>query len=388
MSSEGRTGDGPAWATVLKQQRAHSGLSLEALATACGLAKNTVWRWENCQALPTEDVWPALQKALPGLPSPPGLGKPKATYDELLAETERLRALAMVDELTELPNSRSLYVELDKALRAAHRGGKWLAIAHLDLDNFKRFNDEDSSHKTGDEALKSFAACASGSLRDDDVFARKGGEEFVAIFQDANPQQARMLAERIRGRVEQLKVRGHRVTVSIGVACVQAPDLSQLPEPSKRQLSREQCALLREQLLAQADMATYWAKDDGRNRVVLWSAEEKTLREVAAVEREAAEAAQRAREDAVAKSSEQTPAVAAELLSDTSLVSVAQRAVRFLRVPAFLAFMVLGLASFGGEAGCGGGGGSSCGPGTTMLDGRCVSTVDPCPGSSCTDPGN
>lgn len=307
MTSDGRE-DGPPWASLFAQHRAQSGLSMDALASACDVAKNTVFKWEHGKAVPGEDVWPAIHKALPALPPPPGIGKPKATYDELLADNARLRELAMVDELTELPNRRATLAALDKALRSAHRGGETLGIAHLDLDHFKRFNDEDTSHKTGDEVLKAFAAAVAGCLRDDDFVGRLGGEEFVAIFDKANAQQARMLAERIRGRVEQNKVKGHRVTVSIGVSVYTAPDLS---KDENRVLSKEQCTELRKQLLDQADAATYWAKDDGRNTVVLYSAEEKTRREVAAAERRAREAeaaARKAREDAQIKSSAATPA--------------------------------------------------------------------------------
>jgi diguanylate cyclase (GGDEF)-like protein len=126
-----------------------------------------------------------------------------------------------------------------------------------DVDHFKRFNDE-YGHNIGDIALQKVAAVLKGIVRDGDYVYRYGGEEFVFIFCDAAPDQAHMLAERVRAAVETtpfIDEDGRTIgpiTVSIGIA--------EMPRHG-----RDVAALIE-----LADVAMYKAKSTGRNRVVIW----------------------------------------------------------------------------------------------------------------------
>jgi diguanylate cyclase (GGDEF)-like protein len=184
--------------------------------------------------------------------------------------TERLRAkarieyLAYYDTLTGLPNRQLLVREVGRAIRAAKRSGHLMALLYLDLDRFKRINDN-LGHSVGDALLQNVARRLESSVRPSDVVslpgerptheqarvARLGGDEFVVLLTGlADEMQATAVATRIQ---ESLAVpfdcRGHRfvVTPSIGIA-LYPKDGTDI-----------------EDLLVKADMAMYKAKDQGRN---------------------------------------------------------------------------------------------------------------------------
>jgi diguanylate cyclase (GGDEF)-like protein/PAS domain S-box-containing protein len=160
---------------------------------------------------------------------------------------------AQTDPLTGLCNRRGLercVATLD--LRLARGSGRpcWLM---LDVDHFKRVNDT-HGHESGDAVLRALAANLQESAREGEVVARLGGEEFVLLMPSVTEEAAALVAERLRGRVEALKVATGgttvRVTASIGVALQgQEEDWSEA--------------------LRRADAALYAAKRSGRNRVVL-----------------------------------------------------------------------------------------------------------------------
>lgn len=164
---------------------------------------------------------------------------------------ERLRELAMQDELTGLYNRRH-FVELAEAdVARARRTGMPLSLAMLDIDHFKAVNDA-FGHPVGDAALKVLARCMRETLRTSDVPARLGGEEFVVLLMDTGLEGAVAVTERLRERVGRAEVpagrdRVARFTVSGGVA-----ELA----PGERL----------EGLLARADEALYRAKEEGRDR--------------------------------------------------------------------------------------------------------------------------
>jgi len=126
-----------------------------------------------------------------------------------------------------------------------------LSICMIDLDLFKRYNDE-FDHLTGDHVLRTFAQFVQQGLRASDVFGRYGGEEFVQIMRNTTLAGAMADAERLRERISALEIPGlpsiGRLTVSIGVAQY---------EPGE--------AIIR--TFARADEAMYRAKERGRNRV-------------------------------------------------------------------------------------------------------------------------
>jgi len=163
-----------------------------------------------------------------------------------------LERQASVDSLTGINNRRTLGEAAARAIAAAERHGRGLALLLIDADHFKRINDA-HGHEVGDEALQVLAAAILHALRSEDLFGRLGGEEFVAVLPDADEAAANAGAERVRRAVEQIEFSAaHKplpLRVSIGIALLQPGD--------------EFPALLR-----RADQAMYAAKRGGRNRVV------------------------------------------------------------------------------------------------------------------------
>jgi len=154
---------------------------------------------------------------------------------------------AATDDLTSLLNRRALKKEMDA-------GDPWhSALVILDLDHFKQVNDT-LGHAAGDVALKHVAQLLNGSLRDGDVAARVGGEEFAVWLPGADLKLALEIADRLRTLVEEQPFRfqgsGHRLTISCGV--------SACPVPAGHP----------DNLMSTADAALYRAKREGRNRVV------------------------------------------------------------------------------------------------------------------------
>jgi diguanylate cyclase (GGDEF)-like protein/PAS domain S-box-containing protein len=164
-----------------------------------------------------------------------------------------LQALATTDTLTGLPNRRQILTILEnEAARLQRFGETPAALLMLDLDHFKRINDQ-HGHAVGDAVLRRFAEVVRLNLRQTDHAGRLGGEEFVILLVGAGLGEAVAFAERLRERiaVEAFSDRDEtfRITVSIGVTL----------------LRQESDAV--DEALARADAALYEAKDKGRNRV-------------------------------------------------------------------------------------------------------------------------
>ncbi|WP_445148811.1 diguanylate cyclase [Baekduia sp. Peel2402] len=154
----------------------------------------------------------------------------------------RLDELTRTDELTGLPNRRAWDELLTHELAVAERHGKPLAVAMLDLDHFKIYNDK-HGHLAGDRLLRAAAAAWGSSLRATDVLARWGGEEFTLLLPGCDATGAAVLIERLRGSLPDA------VTFSAGVVCSDGRDHPRA-------------------LMDSADRALYQAKDEGRDRVV------------------------------------------------------------------------------------------------------------------------
>jgi diguanylate cyclase (GGDEF)-like protein len=158
-----------------------------------------------------------------------------------------------VDALTGLYNRRWLNENFPRLVERCQRGGEPLSLLMLDVDHFKRFNDE-CGHAAGDQVLASVAEVLRGKLRPTDLMARYGGEEFVAVLTHTDLSRACSAAERLRDASAKMPIElpdGRSlpaVTVSIGVA-----ELAVGEGPFE--------------LLKRADTALYRAKDKGRNRV-------------------------------------------------------------------------------------------------------------------------
>lgn len=162
----------------------------------------------------------------------------------------RIAALATTDQLTELLNRRGFDLLANQAIQEARRNPSPLCALLLDLDNFKDLNDS-HGHLAGDEVLRGFANKLRDNLRQSDIICRWGGEEFILLLKDTSPEQARLLAEKIRQQTAQnnFSYQGAslHITTSIGLAELHPDD----------SLS---------ELLARADRALYRAKQSGRNR--------------------------------------------------------------------------------------------------------------------------
>jgi diguanylate cyclase (GGDEF)-like protein len=158
---------------------------------------------------------------------------------ELLA---RLEASARTDDLTGLPNRRAWEHELPRELSRAARDDRPVCVAMLDLDRFKRYND-DRGHQAGDRLLKRAAAAWSAQLRSSDMLARYGGEEFAVLLPGCTLGDSQLLLERLRQAMPEAQ------TVSAGVACWDGAESA-------------------DELVGRADAALYRAKAAGRDCLV------------------------------------------------------------------------------------------------------------------------
>ena len=177
------------------------------------------------------------------------------THVNLKRKTDLLDSLASLDGLTHIPNRRRFDEALKLEWARAAREGTPLALAMLDVDYFKPYNDH-YGHGRGDECLRRVADALRTRLqRPADLVARYGGEEFVLLLPDTDAAGALSLAESCRAAVSALRIAhaysaaADHVTLSVGVAAARPPD--------------EGASLL----LARADEALYRAKSEGRNRV-------------------------------------------------------------------------------------------------------------------------
>jgi len=170
-----------------------------------------------------------------------------------LALASRLRDLryqSRTDTLTKVPNRRHFDEQVAIEFERAKRTQGALALLVIDIDHFKRFNDE-HGHARGDEVLKLVANHLFHGVRRGDSVCRYGGEEFAVILPGANGADAVELAESLRRTVQGTMSADAQVTISVGVASTADGDIGTVDE-----------------LFRAADRALYRAKDLGRNRVV------------------------------------------------------------------------------------------------------------------------
>jgi diguanylate cyclase (GGDEF)-like protein len=159
---------------------------------------------------------------------------------------EKTQLRAATDGLTGLVNRRTL----EGQVRSLTNGGEVFALAVADLDYFKAVNDA-HGHEAGDRALRLFAQVAQDALRDDDVLARWGGEEFVFILPGLDRHHAVRILERIRERLAAAHTGDHpRFTVSFGVTDSEAAETL-------------------EQMMSIADSGLYESKESGRDRITI-----------------------------------------------------------------------------------------------------------------------
>ncbi|RYE32694.1 MAG: GGDEF domain-containing protein [Hyphomicrobiales bacterium] len=171
--------------------------------------------------------------------------------NSLEQKLSRLKRQAFSDMLTGLGNRRWLAEVVGSEIARSRREQKPLSVIVLDIDHFKRINDE-FGHVTGDEVLVAIAETARRVLRPYDLVARLGGEEFCAFLPGTSIREAVQIAERLREAIATLQIgalRGQRVTASFGV--------------HEGNIAREHF----KDMLRIADDYLYQAKDGGRNQV-------------------------------------------------------------------------------------------------------------------------
>jgi diguanylate cyclase (GGDEF)-like protein len=160
-----------------------------------------------------------------------------------------MEQLALTDGLTGCYNRRWFDLQLERDLHLATRMRHSVSLVMIDLDNFKRINDQ-AGHETGDIALRMLATALRNELRAVDTAVRFGGDEFAVILPQATIEGGLLVAKRLRNRIEQIEVPGYEgMTASFGVATF------------------PQHATNRDNLIIAADRALYNSKNIGRNCV-------------------------------------------------------------------------------------------------------------------------
>ena len=165
-----------------------------------------------------------------------------------------LQQAAHYDPLTDLHNRRAFNQAFAEILERHAQQGRSLGVMFLDIDHFKRINDQ-FGHPAGDAVLRELAAMCQRELRSHDLAARIGGEEFAVVLPHSDVGDGENIANRLLHHMSNARIEailGEPVTISIGLAEV---------EPTETDI---QPALLR------ADQALYRAKAAGRNRAVRW----------------------------------------------------------------------------------------------------------------------
>jgi diguanylate cyclase (GGDEF)-like protein len=168
---------------------------------------------------------------------------------------QEVQQLAIYDSLTNVFNRRHFFQIAEKLVAQSIRYHRPVSILMLDLDHFKKVNDQ-YGHTVGDRVLQHFASQCIQNIRSSDIIARFGGEEFIILLPETNERNALMMAERLRQQVAETPTRWDaqsiQITVSIGLACF---------KPSASPVTLDT-------LIEQADQALYAAKEKGRNQTV------------------------------------------------------------------------------------------------------------------------
>lgn len=184
----------------------------------------------------------------------------KRADEKILQLNEKMASLALVDELTNLPNRRAFFLRGAEEINRARRYQSPLSMLMLDIDRFKTINDT-YGHTRGDAALQSIARTLREQVREVDLPARLGGEEFGVLLPNTRQEEAEIIAERIRQSIENSLCEKEddvsiRMTASFGVA------------------SYDHRTKSLDDLFSNADTALYTAKNSGRNRVEVFHPEE------------------------------------------------------------------------------------------------------------------
>jgi diguanylate cyclase (GGDEF)-like protein len=177
------------------------------------------------------------------------LGELEKSRDEIRFQNEELQVLARRDPLTGVANRRAFLSQLEEQLTATRRSDRELCCLMVDIDHFKRVNDE-HGHAMGDEVIQLVAQALATEMGASEKVCRYGGEEFCLALADTPMDQAMRLADRVNKKVQLPGFARVPVAVSIGVSTTRS---------GSRTIA---------ELIDQADQALYAAKQQGRNRVI------------------------------------------------------------------------------------------------------------------------
>jgi diguanylate cyclase (GGDEF)-like protein len=208
-----------------------------------------------------DKLWGALGAAYAGHLIPDGVEGRLERFASLVALAisnadawDMLARQASSDPLTGIGNRRAFDERLSAEVARAHRYGRKLSLALIDIDHFKAVNDL-HGHQAGDRVLVVFAHLLASQIRQGELVARIGGEEFIWLMPETDRQGAYAAADRVRKAIERTTIENvGSVTVSAGVC---STDNARDPES----------------LLRNADRALYWAKDSGRNMTFVYTEE-------------------------------------------------------------------------------------------------------------------
>ncbi len=170
---------------------------------------------------------------------------------------EQTVTLSITDPLTLIPNRRFLFQQIESEINRANRFGTQLSLLMIDIDHFKKLNDQEG-HQAGDDVLRKVAETMKASLRKVDTVGRYGGEEFIVLLPQVTRAEALEVGEKLRRAVQAVefgfrkKETARQVSISVGVAS--------MPVDASAQT----------ELVDAADAALYIAKREGRNKVVAY----------------------------------------------------------------------------------------------------------------------
>jgi diguanylate cyclase (GGDEF)-like protein len=166
---------------------------------------------------------------------------------------EREKKIARHDHLTNAWNRMAFYELCEIEIARARRYPKPLSIAYIDVDNFKRINDE-KGHQAGDSVLREISSTITESIRKSDIFSRLGGDEFIILLPETDGKEAQILIQRIKNRLMMISESNDwPVTYSIGIVSFISAPVSV------------------EEMIHSADTLMYTAKRTSKNRIVIRS---------------------------------------------------------------------------------------------------------------------
>lgn len=171
----------------------------------------------------------------------------------LILEKHQLKMTSSIDKLTGALSRKYLEEALTQNIEIAASQGNEFAIIMFDLDHFKNVNDR-FGHQRGDEVLNKLCRVVMDNIRKEDILGRYGGEEFIIILPGTDKAGADFLAEKVRKKIEEEKILGDKMAVTISMGIAVYPEMGQH----------------RHELVERADQALYIAKENGRNRSQVW----------------------------------------------------------------------------------------------------------------------